>query len=70
MANEQKQSRWAVPSKRAKGYAEELKTKKHTRGSKKDKDLTDYEAGLRAGYLQCQNDHSSMFKYKKSKSNK
>ncbi len=27
-------------------------------------ELTDYEAGLRSGYLQCQSDHAGLFRYK------
>lgn len=58
--------RWSVPSKRAKGYAEDRKAKVHTYGPKEGKELTDYEAGMRSGYLQCQSDHSGIFKYKKA----
>jgi len=58
--------KWSVPSKRAKGYAEERKAKVHTHGTKEGKELTDFEAGIRSGYLQCQQDHSSMYKYKKA----
>ena len=28
--------------------------------------MTDYEAGIRSGYLQCQTDHAGMYKYKKA----
>ncbi len=52
--------RWAIPSKRAKGYAEERKAKVHTKGPKEGKPLTDYEAGIRSGYLQAQSDHSGI----------
>lgn len=55
--------RWSLPNKRAKGYAEERKEKVHKWGNKEGKKLTDYEAGMRSGYLQCQNDHGGMFKY-------
>lgn len=58
--------RWSVPSKRAKGYADERKTKVHQRGPKEGRELTDYEAGIRSGYLQCQTDHAGMYKYKKA----
>ena len=58
--------RWAIPSKRAKGYAEERKAKVHTKGPKEGKPLTDYEAGIRSGYLQAQGDHAGLFKYKKA----
>ena len=58
--------RWSVPSKRAKSYASERKNKVHEHGPKEGKQLTDYEAGLRSGYLQCQSDHSGLYKYKKA----
>ena len=58
--------RWSVPSKRAKGYAEDRKAKVHTYGPKEGKELTDYEAGMRSGYLQCQTDHAGIYKYKKA----
>lgn len=58
--------RWSVPSKRAKGYAEERKARVHKWGQKEGKELTDYEAGIRSGYLQCQGDHAGLFKYKKA----
>ena len=61
MAN--KERRWFVPNKRAKNYAEERRLKVHQRGQKEGKELTDYEAGLRSGYLQCQSDHAGIFKY-------
>ena len=67
MANEKyNKRRWAIPSKRDKGYAEERKAKVHTKGPKEGKPLTDYEAGIRSGYLQAQSDHSGIFKYKKA----
>ena len=60
MANKNNnERRWSVPSKRAKGYASE-------HGPKIGKELTDYEAGLRSGYLQAQSDHAGLFKYKKA----
>lgn len=61
-----RERRWSVPSKRAKGYAEERKAKVHQHGPKEGKELTDYEAGLRSGYLQCQSDHAGTYKYKKA----
>lgn len=56
--------RWFVPNKRAKNYAEERRAKVHQRGQKEGKELTDYEAGLRSGYLQCQSDLAGLYKYK------
>lgn len=61
-----KERRWLVPNKRAKSYAEERKAKVHQHGPKEGKELTDYEAGMRSGYLQCQSDHAGLFKYKKA----
>ena len=58
--------RWLVPNKRAKNYAEERKAKVHQRGAKEGKELTDFEAGLRSGYLQCQSDHAGFYKYTKA----
>lgn len=61
-----KERRWSVPKNRAKNYAEERKAKVHQRGSKEGQQLTDYEAGLRSGYLQCQSDHAGLYKFKKA----
>ena len=61
--------RWSVLSKRAKGYAADRKAKVHTYGPygpKEGKELTDYEAGMRSGYLQCQTDHAGIYKYKQA----
>lgn len=58
--------RWTKPSRRAKGYAEERKAKVHKWGQKEGKELTDYESGIRSGYLQCQSDHAGMFRYKQA----
>ena len=64
--NKYNRRRWSVPSKRAKGYAEDRREKVHTYGPKKGQELTDYEAGMRSGYLQCQTDHAGLYKYKKA----
>lgn len=64
--NKYNQRRWAVPTKRAKNYADERKSKVHQRGPKEGQELTDYEAGLRSGYLQAQSDHAGLYKYKKA----
>ena len=64
--NKYNQRRWAIPSKRAKNYAEERKSKVHHHGPKEGKQLTDYEAGIRSGYLQAQTDHAGLYKYKKA----
>ena len=65
-ATDYNKRRWAVPSKRAKGYAEERKSKVNQHGPKEGKELTDYEAGMRSGYLQAQSDHAGLYKYKKA----
>ena len=52
--------RWVIPSKRAKGYAEERRAKVHMHGPKEGRELTDYEAGIRSGYLQAQGDHAGL----------
>ena len=58
--------RWSIPSKRAKGYAQDRRERQHTYGDKEGEPLTDFEAGIRSGYLQCQNDHAGMYKYMKA----
>ena len=64
--NKYNNRRWAIPTKRAKGYASERKAKVHQHGPKEGKELTDYEAGIRSGYLQAQSDHAGLYKYKKA----
>ena len=64
--NKYNQRRWAIPSKRANNYAAERKAKVHQRGPKEGHELTDYEAGIRSGYLQAQTDHAGLYKYKKA----
>lgn len=65
-ANKYRDGRWTVPSKRAKGYAEERRAKVHKWGQKEGQELTEYEAGMRSGYLQCQSDHAGLFRYKQA----
>ena len=64
--NKYNRRRWSVPSKRAKGYVQDRREKEHTYGPKEGEPLTDFEAGIRSGYLQCQNDHAGMYKYMKA----
>ena len=64
MAEYNTERRWTTPSKRAASYVEERRNKVHMHGQKEGKPLTDYEAGLRSGYLQCQSDHAGLFRYK------
>lgn len=61
-----KERRWFTPNKRADSYAKERKAKVHQHGAKEGKQLTDYEAGMRSGYLQCQSDHAGLWKYRKA----
>lgn len=58
--NKYRDGRWTVPSRRAKGYVEDRKAKVHTYGPKEGQELTEFEAGMRSGYLQCQTDHAGM----------
>ena len=67
MAEERRKARWMVPSKRAKGYAQERKAKVHMRGAKEGQELTEYDKGFRSGYLFCQTDHAETYKYKQAK---
>ena len=64
--NKYRDGRWSVPSKRAKGYAADRKARVHTYGPKEGKELTDFESGIRSKYLQAQQDHAGMFKYKQA----
>ncbi len=66
MADYNSERRWTVPNKRAKGYAEDRKAKVHTYGPNVGKELSEYQLGLRSGYLQAQSDHTGMYKYKKA----
>lgn len=66
MAEYNQERRWVMPNKRAKSYADERKAKVHQHGQKEGRELTDYEAGLRSGYLQCQSDHAGLFRYKQA----
>ena len=58
--------RWIKPSKRAEGYAKDRKAKVHTYGPKEGQELTEYDKGIRSGYLLAQSDHAGMYKYKKA----
>lgn len=66
MAEYNRERRWTTPSKRASGYVEERKAKVHQHGQKEGQPLSDYEAGLRSGYLQCQSDHAGLYRYKQA----
>ena len=66
MSNYNTERRWTAPNKRAASYAAERKAKVHQHGNKEGQPLTDYEAGMRSGYLQCQSDHAGIFRYKQA----
>ena len=55
--------RWKRPKVRGKQYAEERKMGCHTQGTKKGEELSEYDKGVRSGYLQCQSDHTGMYTY-------
>ena len=59
--------RWMKPSKRAEGYAKDRRAKVHTYGPKEGQELTEYDKGIRSGYLLAQSDHAGMYKYKKAR---
>lgn len=59
----QRDGRWFKPRVRAQGYAAERKAGVHQRGEKEGQELTEYEKGLRSGYLLSQNDNAGLFKY-------
>lgn len=66
MAMKKRERRWVIPSKRAKSFSDERRAKIHQRGAKEGRGLTDYEAGIRSGYLMCQDDHAGAYKYTKA----
>ena len=66
MAEYNTQRRWTAPNKRATSYAAERRAKVHQHGPKEGQELTEYEKGMRSGYLQCQSDHAGLFRYKKA----
>ena len=57
-ADQENQAGASVKEPSAKEMKKELK--------KEGKELTDFEAGIRSGYLQAQSDHAGMYKYKKA----
>ena len=54
------------PSVRAQGYAEERKAAVHKRGPKNGEPLSEYDKGIRSGYLLAQSDSTGIYKYKKA----
>lgn len=65
-ARDYTERRWMKPSKRAKGYAEERKEQVHKFGDKKGEPLTEYDKGLRSGYLLCRSDSAGAYIYKQA----
>lgn len=63
----QKERRWMIPSKRAKGYAEERKKKVRMFGEREGEQLTEFDKGVHAGYFRCQADHAGIYKYAKAR---
>ena len=61
------QRRWMKPSKRAQGYAAERKAAVHQRGAKVGEPLSEYDKGIRSGYLLAQSDSAGMYKYKQAR---
>ena len=60
--------KWTTPSRRAEGYAKDRREKVHTYGPKKGEELSEYDKGLRSGYLLCQSDHAGQYIYSKARS--
>ena len=38
----------------------------HQRGEKEGQELSEYDKGIRSGYLLCQSDHAGLYKFKKA----
>lgn len=55
---------WQKPNKRGKIYAQERKNKVYMSGDNEGQELSEYDKGVRSGYLQCQSDHAGLFTYK------
>ncbi len=55
---------WQMPKNRGKKYAEERKAGVFTSGDNEGKPLSEYDKGVRSGYLQCQSDHAGAYTYK------
>ena len=67
MANyDNSKRKWFSPRKRAEGYAEERKAGIHMRGKNKDQPLSDYQKGVRSGYMLAQSDNAGLFRYKQA----
>ena len=67
-SEEPRTRKWLKPTKRAAGYAEELRKGVHMRGDKAGQELDKYNRGFRSGYLLAQSDNTGMYKYKKARS--
>lgn len=55
---------WRRPKDRGKKYADERKMGFYSDGDKKGQELSEYDKGVRSGYLQCQSDHTGLYTYK------
>lgn len=55
---------WFHPKKRSQYYVADLRGGKIMGGHNKGKELDPYEKGKRVGYLQAQNDHTGLSKYR------
>ena len=58
--------RWFHPGKRAKRFASERKSGVYRNEKKEGQQLTEYDKGVRSGYLLARSDEAGMFKYKKA----
>lgn len=59
--------KWFHPGERAKMYAKERKAKVYIGNkNKKDQPISEYDLGLRSGYLLARSDEAGMFKYKQA----
>lgn len=55
------------PSERAKKFCDDLKTKTHTKGKRKDEPLSPTEAAWRSGYLAARKESAKIWKKKQEK---
>ena len=56
-------NRWKNPHKAGEQMYAEKKKGKHLEGDKAGQDLTEYEKGVRAGYLEANHDHVGMYHF-------
>lgn len=58
--------RWFHPGKRAERFASERKSGVYQNKKKEGQQLTEYDKGVRSGYLLARSDEAGMFKYKQA----